>query len=252
MNQEQLNEAQLNNYSQFKQKPFETTLYELFNIDLSNGFNKKEAQANMRQIVRKFHPDKHEASEKEVANIITKTLTVTWRFISDPRKEICYRMFGRANSNTYTPLDWEEIDKIHPIILQEWKYIMATNPNKGNAHNKQQSNNSDANHTNNQKPKTEQPSEDNDNSNSKRKHEDSFKENPKKAKVARINKIIDHYYRHRKYYAIVEWDDAQQSRMELAETKGHGDILQAYLMNLLKTNNKRYNWLKRNQMHLFM
>lgn len=227
MSYEQLNEEQMNSYRQLKHEPLDKTLYSIFNIDTADGFDRKQANNNMKQIVRKFHPDKQGPSKQEQASNITKILTGTWRYLNNPRNELCYRVLGRAITST-TIIEWEEIDKVYPIIMKEWEIL---NPPK----QKEKSNIKSEEEI---KPDTD----------NKRKSRSEEKENQE---IPRIIRIIDHDYRHKKYFATIEWNDGKRTRMDLEEAAKHKKLFKMYLTDLLKNNSKRYNWLRKNQSQLF-
>lgn len=216
-------------YQSFTQKPTDDTLYKLFNCIPINGFDKERAHSNMRIIVRKFHPDKLPTHKATMANEITKVLTATWRILKAPDTEICYRVLGRFYTKNEICIDWETIDKVKEEVFREWIKI------------KESENILKENNNQNRPPKRE--------------FDEKFKEEPyenKKAKVSKVTRIIDHGYKHKKYTATVEWDDGSITKMLLDETVKLDNILADYLLQLLKQNSKRYNWLKKNQPQLFM
>lgn len=212
-------------YKSFTQKPTDDTLYKLFNCTPINGFDRELAHSNMRVIVRKFHPDKQPAHKAVMANEITKVLTTTWRLLRAHDTEICYRVLGRFYAKNEICIDWDTIDRVKEDIFREWTIINESKNILGENQNENKS----------QKRESDEP-ESTDN---------------KKAKVSKPIKIIDHAYKHKKYTAKVEWNDGSITKMLLDETMKLDNILNEYLLQLLKENNRRYNWLKKNQPHLF-
>lgn len=230
----------MESYLKLQHEPIDKTIYNIFNINPNKGFDRKQANVNMKQIIRRFHPDKLSKSQEEIGNKITKIITETWRYINNPCRELTYRVLGRTNLMGTNTLDWQAIDENMSMITEEWK-MMASNETSNNtikSQHKEETHRSTKTKERSSYDNAECPEKEN--------------QNLKKRRISEIIRIKDHDYRHKKYYATVEWSDGDSTRMELAETINHGDILKPYLMELLKRNSKRYNWLKKNQPQLFI
>lgn len=224
----QLSDEQMASYAKLCHKPLDNTLYDILHINPAMGFDRKVAKTNMALITKELQSDEIECS---------KIVYETWRFLNNPRREILYRIVGRAEQPSCKEFDWSNADKYHQQITLKWQSMSDDDNNSTNAqHNESENITSQTNST-------------------KRKLNDSddqdLNSHEKRNRIAQITRIVDHTYKHKKYLAIVEWDDGDKTKISLDETINHGNILQNYLLYLMKSNSKRYNWLRKNQPQLF-
>lgn len=236
----------------FKTTPIEPLLYALFNVEhenhfIINGFNKKQANQNMRQLVRKYHPDRYFAKDgKEEASRKTKIVTSSWRILATKLYETIYRITGKQGlEDIHINHDWEGVESIIDEAKKFWSQFESQVPQKPEKETP---------------PPTPSPA-----TSQKRKRSDESitEDNPiKKAKNEEPNnteeettptpvEIVSHACRHSKYIATCKWSNGNVTNMLLENLTRFPAILEKYLNKLLANSPRSYNYLFRNHQYLF-
>lgn len=258
-------------YSEARFVPIDTCLYEIFAMDedenFTQGFNTKKANANMRRVIRHFHPDKMSWNKNTNNEEVTKLITSVWRIIGSPHRELSYRTFGKTIiDDLQISIDWEEVEQVRRVTNEYWdkqrEYIKSTSETHKNTPpppydktNDNEQSNGKPEHKTDKETYKRKETPDTSPKKRMRQRKDIFEE-MKKTNISgqekiELIKILKHSCIRGKHIATCLWSNGIERNIDLAKTTEYKNILSEYLNKLAIISPRSFGYLVRDHGYLF-